>query len=376
MMAVVLIPIVMAVMVWMENWIFARWWDRKLSVEIAYANDRASVGDEILLTERVKNGKWMPILVLQVGYQTDIGLEIHADSLVTISDHVNVLEVFSLGAYERTERHLHVTCIKRGYYRIRNTSLKGYHLFGLDAYYKNIEQIAALYVYPQRVNLPSLFMVIDRLSGDLKAQRFLFEDPFLFRGIREYTPLDPMSQINWKASARTGSLQVNLRDYTAGQRVWILLNLENPICMLADDLLEDSIRIAATIAERLIQHQIPVCLSTNGIDVVTGTIPTLGAGCSQGHLQRILETLARLDIHIPVTSFSAIVAERVESTGDVQESCCVISVSQSDAVATEVEQLGIVQGSVLWICPLLRQTDSRSVDSHIEFVRVNHEDLL
>lgn len=376
MITVLLIPIGMAIMIWIECRLFAYLWDRRLRVEVLFGADHAVVGEETTLEQTVSNAKLLPILVLQIGYQTDIGLDIQSESKVTVSDHVNIVEVFSLRPYEQTSRSLRVVCQKRGYYRIRRTTLKAYHHFGLSSYYKNVDQETELYVYPERIRLSSLFMVIDRLSGDLKARNYLYEDPFTFRGIRDYTPHDPMGQINWKAAARTGDLKVNIRDYTAGQRVLLLLNLENPASPYADDLLEDSIRVTATIAERLLQHQIPVSMLTNGQDCVTGLSPSLGAGSSTDHLQILLEELARLEIHRTTVAFEDILEDRIQKAAGAEEACCIISSARRDRIAMMADRLGAAQGGILWVCPLTEQAEQNVVGSHIEFVRVNHEDTL
>lgn len=376
MITVVLIPIGMALMIWLECRLFTYWWDKRLYVEMSFGADHAVVGDETTLRQRVVNAKLLPVLVLQVGCQTDRGLDIDTESKVSISDHVNIVEVFSMRSYEETTRVLQVHCKQRGYYRISRTSLRAYHFFGRSEFYKNVDQRTELYVYPERVRLSSLFMVIDRLSGDLKARNYLYEDPFTFRGIRDYTPQDPMTRINWKASARTGDLKVNVRDYTAGQRVLLLLNLENPSTPHADDLLEDSIRITATVAERLIQHQIPVSFATNGRDVVTSASPSLGSGSSSDHLRMLLEELARLDIHKQPEPFEDMLMDRARKAVSSEEACCVISSARRDGVAQMAEQLGVSQGGILWICPLQEQADHNEVGPHIEFVRINHEDLL
>lgn len=376
MITVLLIPIGMACMVWMACRLFENFWDRRLDVEVTFGVDHAVVGDDTTLRQRVVNAKLLPLLVLQIAYQTDRGIEIASESHVTITDRVNIVEVFSLRPYEETTRTLEVHCARRGYYRIRRTSLTAYHFFGQSALYKNIEQDTELYVYPDRIRLPSLYMVIDRLSGEIKARNYLYEDPFTFRGIRDYTPQDPMTRINWKAAARTGDLKVNVRDYTAGQRVMLLLNLENPATPHGDDLLEDSIRIAATIAERLLQHQIPVSLVTNGRDIVTGASPRLGAGSSMDHLQMILEALARLEIHRTPAPFEEILEDRLQQAAGVEEACCIISSSRRDDVAARAEQLGAAQGGILWVCPLPMEAERNVVGVHIEFVRLHHEELL
>lgn len=376
MIAALLIPIGIVLMVWVASRIFETCWDRNLTVDLTFGMDHAVVGDETVIRQRVANSKLLPVLVLQVAYQTDRGLAIESGSKVSVSDHVNVVEVFSMRPYEEAVRDLRVRCERRGYYQIQRVSLTAWHFLGRGSLYANMEQNSSLYVYPERVDPGTLFMVIDRLSGDLRTRSVLYEDPFAFRGIRNYTPQDPMNRINWKASARTGDLMVNLRDYTSGQRVLLLLNLEDPATAFADDLLEDGIRLAAAIAGRLVQHQIPVSFATNGRDCVTGQSPVLAAGSSYGHLQSILEILTRLNIHAGVSPFEEILETRRLQADTAQESCCIISSARRDTIAGLAENLGIAQGGILWVCPLLAQEEDKAVGPHIEFVRLNHEELI
>ena len=67
------------------------------------------------------------------------------------------------------------------------------------------------------------------MIGSITSRQFLYEDPFEFRGIRDYTITDPMNKINWKASARSGNLMVNLHDSHCFSRGNFILNLEDPL---------------------------------------------------------------------------------------------------------------------------------------------------
>ncbi len=39
------------------------------------------------------------------------------------------------------------------------------------------------------------------MMGDIATKRFLMEDPYMFKGIREYQPHDSFKSINFKAYA-------------------------------------------------------------------------------------------------------------------------------------------------------------------------------
>ena len=89
-------------------------------------------------------------------------------------------------------------------------------------------------------------MFCSHLLGELETRRNQMEDPYTFRGIREYTYGDTYGKINWKATAKASKLMVNMYGYTSEQRVRILLNLETNIMVKTEYLQEMSIRMAGT----------------------------------------------------------------------------------------------------------------------------------
>lgn len=64
-------------------------------------------------------------------------------------------------------------------------------------------------------------------GGVLEGRRGMVEDPFAFAGMREYDGTDPMNRINWKASARSGNLMVNLQNSTYSPRVACFVDVED-----------------------------------------------------------------------------------------------------------------------------------------------------
>ena len=57
--------------------------------------------------------------------------------------------------------------------------------------------------------MPDILNECTRMLGEQESRRKYLEDPFAFASIRDYTMQDPMKNINWKASAKTGDLMVN-----------------------------------------------------------------------------------------------------------------------------------------------------------------------
>lgn len=96
-------------------------------------------------------------------------------------------------------------------------------------YISTLNQNTYLYVYPRYLNIDCLDVPFRKMIGTMTSRQFLYEDPFEFRGIRDYTSTDPMNSVNWTASARTGELMVNVHDSTSSQEAIIILNLKQKL---------------------------------------------------------------------------------------------------------------------------------------------------
>ena len=123
----------------------------------------------------------------------------------------------------------------------------------------------------------------------------MLPDPFEFRGIREYQGFDTMRSINWLATAKTGDLKVNVHEFTASREVYLLLNIEPDGAFYEEDLIEEGIRIAASLCTYLVQDGVSCGLISNARDVITGETIDMAAGQSIQHVQQVQEQLGRLD---------------------------------------------------------------------------------
>ena len=92
----------------------------------------------------------------------------------------------------------------------------------------------------------------------------MYEDPFEFRTIRAYTTDDPMKAVNWKASAKTGSLMVNTFDSVQSQKAMLFLDVEDTGILKYEDLVEESIAIAATLLRKLLRKNMEAGFAWNG----------------------------------------------------------------------------------------------------------------
>ena len=373
-MPIFLIPFLLLILYMLERELFHRYWERGLSVNLDFSKEAVTEGEDTGLVEVITNRNFLPLHILQVNFQTDVGLDFTDSSNFSVTDRVNVLDVFSLKFYERVTRELSLNCQKRGYYSILRTSLVASDLFSPDIHYATRDQRTSLYVYPSELPEHVIAIPFQQIMGEVMSKRFLYEDNFTFRGIRDYAPTDTMNNINWKASARTGALKVNLHDYTSSPEVRIILNLDEPGILFETELLEDCIRLTLTLAKKLIQENVPVSLLTNGKDKLTGECIRLEAGASNDHIRNFCRALARIDL----------VAKKA---ADIHEITCnellagkcdyithvFISTSRRESALKTAEALADKEGKLMWLCPLTRSMDMNGpADKRVEFVPVIH----
>ena len=295
--------------------LYMRIWDRDLNAAVTYSRETAVEGEDAALVEVVVNNKKLPLPALTVKFQTSRKLLFHDSQNSAVTDLYYRSDIFSLGSREKITRTLPFTCTHRGYYTITQMALTCTDLLYIEKFSKLQDNFTQLYVYPRYVDIRRLLIPFNQLYGSLLTRRRFMEDPFEFRGIREYQPFDPMRSINWKAYARTQELKVNLYENTASQEVCIYLDLENFGYANHYDIMEENIRLAATFSDMFIAKGIPVSLKTNGCDCTSALPVCVDGGTGAGHQTRMLQSLARIDLELPVKHLSFTIRDTLAKGG-------------------------------------------------------------
>ena len=241
---------------------------------------------------------------------------------------------------------------KRGVYTIRGIDLISNNLFITSKLVQELKNNATMVVYPKLISTDEFQIPFQKMMGDIITRRFMIEDPFMFKGIRDYQPYDSFKSINFKASARAGEWLVNVNDYTVSQKVTILLNMDRANQYYDMRLYENSIRLAASLANAYEQEGIPVALISNGRDVLSGGAITVEDGCGSGHIHTLSESLSRLEVSLEVEDFSPEIEKAAEDTS--QDSMyIVISPFFGDKCVRSYELLKENHPSAQWILPVV-----------------------
>ena len=245
------------------NLYYARHWKTNLMVTLRFLQDFVYAGDQAELTEQIENRKKLMLPVLEVAFHVDKRLAFHDCDNTSVSDFTYKRDIFALLGNQRITRKLTLNCTHRGYYRIDKSYLTSFSLLHRRRFSVESPADTELYVYAARTNVSDILVTCERLMGSVQCAKRLFEDPFAYASIREYTVTDPMKTINWKASARTGDLMVNTFESTHMEKVMIFLDVEDSGILKYEYLTEDSISVAASLAQKMIAKGMEVGLCTN-----------------------------------------------------------------------------------------------------------------
>lgn len=336
------------------NYLYGRFWDKGLTAQVSFSAKQAMKGETLNLVEVITNDKILPLSMVRLKFQIDRKLRFVDDEQTTaVSDKCYKNDVFSLLFYQRITRTLPFVCEKRGFFTIENIDLVSTNLFMNAQYVKNVPVYTELTVYPRLADMSRLDIPFSRIMGECMAKRFLYEDPFEFRGIREYQPYDTMSHVNWKATAKTGELRVNVHNYTASQEVRIFLNLENETMWEEDALKEECISIAAGLCERLIDAGITVSLVTNGCNG-NGERFCMEGGLSKAHMDMLLAGLARIDLTRKVQPFAGIL-EEYEKRKEENRMYVMVSFASGQQLHERFDALCEKNKGSMWILPYTRR---------------------
>ena len=328
-----------------------KYWKKNLDISLHFSHPSAREGERLQLYEVVSNRKFLPLPVLRVKFSASRHLLFDDQRNSQISDQFYRNDILSVMMYQRITRALDFTCSRRGFYTINRIDAVSSDMFLSRRMVDVVPCNLTLSVYPRLLDGEQFDTLFRQMFGTILAKRVINEDPFEFRGIREYQPFDSMRSVNFKASAKTGSLKVNQHDYTTSQRVRILLNLELETIWQYDDLLEESIRLASTLAGEFIAHGIPVSLESNGCDLMTGKPISVPAGSGQGHVQTIDEALCRIDTNLKMPAFLPIINTILEDSAP-EDTLILISTFQRADFLDALEQLRAENIPLFWLVPL------------------------
>lgn len=343
----------------LQRILYAHFWNKGVQVQLSFEKEMVQAGDEIKLFEVVENDKKLPLSSLKVKFQCSRHLIFSDRENGNVTDQYYRNDLFSIMPYHRVTRTHRILCPKRGYYGIHGIDLVGADLFFSQEMMDSRESDASLYVIPPALPIARLEPAIRRINGELAVRSHALMDPFTYRGIREYEPFDEMKQINWKATAKTDELKVNVREHTAVSCVRILMNLEDHGILRREELLEMSISICAGLAGELLSQGVRVSILANAKDCLTRQELRIDEQTHIAGMDAIYKALARLDLDTPMKSFGECFQR--ELFEDKQPLFTIfLSPDRHSDYVNILKEYGIrTNGNFVWICPVKKSSEEK-----------------
>lgn len=281
---------------------------RRIEYTRYFSKDVAYEGDKLELVEVIKNRKPLPVPWLRVESRISNNLRFGSTSggEHDIDAERYHRSVFFMGPFRQITRRHEVTCLKRGKYSAGSIALTSGDLLSYGNNSIQLQLPCELTVYPMPASESEINTLQTRWQGDLTVRRWIMPDPFLIYGIREYRDGDSMKDVHWRATARTGQMQVKVWDYTVDPRVLVILNVQNSEEQWGDLMdyeqegIERGIRIAAALCLRALAAGVESGFASNGClqgQKDSGNTVYVPARRSFDQAERILDTLARMVIH-------------------------------------------------------------------------------
>ena len=314
----------------LQDLIYKTFWGKNLSVSIHFQDKAVLEGEQATLTEVIENRKLLPLAYLNVKFQVSRNLVFQNMENTSVSDFNYKNDVFSVLFHQRIRRTLVFSCQKRGYYEITQSDIISSNLLMTSEYISTLNQNTYLYVYPRYLNIDCLDVPFRKMIGTMTSRQFLYEDPFEFRGIRDYTSTDPMNSVNWT--------------------VWVYEQLH-----------EIAIRLAASISYYFLNTGVPTRMICNGSDCITDQVAVIPTGSGLRHVNAIAEVLARIDLTRTVVSCTDQLHELTNKMANSTSAplYIMISNSMSNSLQDAFEQLIKTGSSAMWIAPLYEDMELR-----------------
>ena len=238
---------------------------KQLRYENELDRELAEPGQVLTLSSTVRNTGLLPVFCLNLMEPLPEQLRPEEDEawrrkhLKTTAFGLSCSEQLWLLPHRRYTRRFHFSLPERGSYHLGKYYLTAGDFLGVTAGYRNGALPKKVVVMPRRWEEPGLALTLGGYLGEISVRRFLFEDPVLTMGVREYTGSEPLKQISWKQTAKTGVLQVKNYDYTVDANVTVLLNLDGSHAER-----ERCCSMARTVCEILERRRVPYEFFGNG----------------------------------------------------------------------------------------------------------------
>jgi uncharacterized protein (DUF58 family) len=319
-------------------------------------------GRPFVIIASLTNRRRLPVAFLRLEEQLPPSLAIEGEAPELRREPGSLLLCSTAFLMPREILHRKITASlpRRGRYIFRGALIYAGDFLGLQERGRSFQQTEEIVVYPAPAESPALGGIIGDFWGAQSVRRFLFEDPILTLGFREYTGREPQRAISWPQSLAKGRLTVKQYDFTQDLSAAVLLNTD---CGAGDPtLIEEAFSLARSICEALEKKKIRYSFLTNAATAgAMGQWRFLPAGLGSAHFYTIMEGLGRATYDH--TESCAGLLKRAEKRGEQAQAHLLITPRQDPRLAALGKRLEAVSGGRLYVFSAADSLRSAAADS-------------
>ncbi len=281
---------------------FVERWSMEHSLDGIVYDQRVSralveIGESFEIVTSVRNSsrRFIPFIKLSEDVPRVLGVGARMYTVGFDENRARINSTIYMMPRQRMTRRVSASLAARGRYTFNGATLYGGDFLGLSERPRYFPQLREAVVLPKRLESKRLDETLGGFLGDISVRRFILEDPVLTLGFREYTGREPMKQISWPVTARTGRMMVKNYDHTLELTVTVVLNISTKLySQSSHPLMEKCYSIARDVCEALEEKHIQYSFLTNAMAInMTGAWAYVSDGLGGGHLSTILEGLGR-----------------------------------------------------------------------------------
>ena len=268
-MSVFIVLAVLGTLVVVYGSLLRRYGLKGLTCQRAFSRREVFEGEEAELVEVISNDRPMIVPWLRVESRISQNIQLNRQLNPDNNGYVYHKSLFTLMPYQRITRRHKVKFLKRGAYYIGNASLTVGDVVGMFQCSRDQRMDVPVVVYPRLLDERDVPAPLSRLMGEAMVQRQLLRDPFLINSIRPYQPGDPVRDIHWPATARTGEVHVRVHDFSAQTRLMVIVNSQlkeeqwDNLMEYEQEQVELAISMAATLCVRALRSGLTAGFATN-----------------------------------------------------------------------------------------------------------------
>ncbi|MCQ2506115.1 MAG: DUF58 domain-containing protein [Lachnospiraceae bacterium] len=245
----------------------------KLDYEVKVSSNTVEQGEEFTITSVYTNrtGQKLPFICSEEYISPHIEIEglknkkaeIYSGYDEDAIDHKKTYSIY-MKKNERITHSEKAKCYKRGIFLLSSCVLTIGDYLGLKTKISRRTTNCWVAVRPRRLQDARLDSLFKGILGDISVKSFIFEDPMLVRGFRDYSGSEPFRSISFAQSAKAGNLIVKEFDHTRETTVDIIFDADFKGCIDGFfDRIETCFALTRTLTENLANRKINFRFITN-----------------------------------------------------------------------------------------------------------------